>query len=84
MPCTPFELPSGVRGIVCGPRRRRKVLRCSVCNVPGTVATMRLCDGPARRGKGTCDAPVCVEHALHVEPEKDYCPTHAQLMQETS
>jgi hypothetical protein len=82
MACIPFELPSGARGFVCGPTRRRKVLRCSVCHVPDTLATMRLCDWRAPGKRKTCDRPVCVEHAMRVGPEKDYCPTHAPLMQE--
>jgi hypothetical protein len=44
---------------------------------------MKLCDYPLPDKSGrTCDALVCVEHALHVEPDTDYCPQHATLAQE--
>lgn len=77
MVCRTIALPGGGIAIVCGPRpRRRAPLRCCVCNVSEPLATMKLCDGPAIRGPGTCDAPVCVEHACHVEPDSDYCPRH--------
>ena len=79
MPCRTIPLPGGGTAIVCGPRVRRPLRRCVVCNVPDTLATMKLCDGPRNGGKPgqTCDAPVCVEHALHIEPDTDYCPAHA-------
>lgn len=35
----------------------------------------KLCDWPLIEG-GTCDAPLCDEHAHSVGPDRDYCPTH--------
>ena len=51
---------NGRSAIVCGPRIRRPLRRCVVCNISETMATIRLCDAPV--GAGTCDAVVCVEH----------------------
>jgi hypothetical protein len=83
MSCRPIHLPGGGYAIVCGPRQRRPVRRCSVCNCPETMCTMKLCDAPlADQPTRTCDAPVCVEHARHIDPDIDYCPHHAQLAQE--
>ena len=76
MPCRTLRLSGGRRAIVCGPRIRRPLRRCVVCNMPETMATIRLCDHPTSP-KRTCDAVVCVEHATHVEPNTDYCPAHA-------
>jgi len=82
MACRTIHLSGGGYAIVCGPRVRRAARRCVVCNIPDTMATMKLCDGPVPGKPGqTCDAPVCVEHAHHVEPDVDYCPTHARLIQ---
>ena len=46
MPCRTLRLSGGRRTIVCGPRIRRPLRRCVVCNVPETMATIRLCDPP--------------------------------------
>lgn len=62
--------------IACGPRVRRPRRRCVVCNVPDTMASIRLCDAPIGKGK-TCDSVVCVEHVVHIEPNTDFCPLHA-------
>ena len=78
MPCRTIYLPGRGTAIVCGPRVRRPLRCCVVCNVPDTMATMKLCDFPVT-GSRTCDRPVCVEHARHVEPDTDYCPQHAHL-----
>lgn len=47
------------------------------------VGTMRccgislvLCDWPMASG-GTCDMPLCSEHAEHIGPNEDLCPEHA-------
>lgn len=32
---------------------------------------------------GTCDAPLCEEHALEVGPDRHLCPIHAKLQRET-
>src|SRR5215475_3517055 len=84
MSCRTIPLPGGATAIVCGPRVRRPIRRCIVCNGPDTRCTMKLCDGLLDGGKPgqTCDAPVCVEHAVHVKPDTDYCPQHAHLAQQ--
>jgi len=46
-----------------------------------TMATMKLCDYPVSDSQ-TCDRPICIEHARHIEPDTDYCPQHAPLVQE--
>lgn len=33
-----------------------------------------LCDWPV--ADGTCNAPLCAEHAHEVGPDRHYCPTH--------
>ena len=76
MACRTIRRADGRRAIACGPRIRRPPLRrCVACNIPETMAGIRLCDAPV--GAGTCDAGVCVEHATHVEPNTDFCPRHA-------
>lgn len=64
--------------IVCG---SREVKRCVECK---TTRNIKLCDWPLTGAKAgqTCDRPVCSEHALHREPDTDYCPAHAQLAQQ--
>jgi hypothetical protein len=81
MACRTIHFPRGATAIVCGPRVRRQVRRCVVCNCPDTMCTMKLCDGPRDGGKPgqTCDTPVCVDCAHHIEPDTDYCPQHAPL-----
>lgn len=71
MPCTPFTLPGGGRGIACTSRGRQK--RCA-CGQPGT----QLCDWkvPGKRS-GTCDRPVCLTCTHVPAPDKDLCPPHA-------
>lgn len=68
MTCTPFALPDGARGFVCGPTQR---CRC------GNRATL-LCDWkvPGKKS-GTCDAPICRKCATSPAPEKDLCAKHA-------
>ena len=81
MPCRTIHIPGRGVAIACtrGFTRRRVPLRCVVCNVPETMASITLCDGPGLRPGTPCDAPVCINHAVHVEPDVDYCPTHAAL-----
>ena len=43
-----------------------------VCNIPESMASIKLCDAPV--GAGTCDAVICVEHALHVDPNTRLLP----------
>jgi hypothetical protein len=79
MPCRTIRLQDGRRALVCGPRIKRPPLRrCVVCNIPESMATIKLCDAPV--GASTCDAVVCVEHATHVEPDTDFCPQHAPVL----
>jgi hypothetical protein len=83
MPCRTSHLPGRGTAIVCGPRVRRPLRRCVVCNGPETMCTLNLCDSPLQDKPGRmCDAPVCVEQALPVEPDTDYGPQHAQRAQE--
>ena len=65
MACRTIPLPGGGYAIVCGPRVRRPLRRCVVCNVPETMASLRLCDGPREGGPPgqLCDAPACVDCA---------------------
>ena len=81
MPCRIVTLPGYDRALACSRERYPRQRRCIVCNVPESMATIKLCDGPALRGSGTCDQVLCVDHALHVDPDLDYCPTHARLIQ---
>ncbi len=80
MPCTPFRqtMKDGtvVSGFVCTRGRAKFCLPCVVC---GKLHT-KLCDGKPgawpniKTSGGTCSAPLCDEHAHHVEPDRDYCP----------
>ena len=66
MPCRTIHLPGGAMAIVCGPRVWRPIRRFIVCNSPDTMCTIKLCDAPLpEKPEQTCDAPVCIEHALH-------------------
>ena len=57
--------------------------RCVVGNCPETMDSMKLCDALVLGKPGqTCDAAVCVDHALHREPDTEYCPQQATLVQE--
>lgn len=74
MPCIPFRSADGsVTGIACsrGPRTRCKC---------GRVATL-LCDWPLHGSKEgqTCDRPLCSRCATNVGPDRDYCPSHAEM-----
>ena len=69
MACRTIRLSDGRMAIACGPRIRRPLRRCVVCNISESMASIRLCDAPV--GAGTCDAVVCVEHARHREPDTD-------------
>lgn len=68
MTCTPFQLPDGTRGIVCGPTKRCR------CGKPAPLA----CDWKVPTKKsGTCDAPICASSTTSPEPGKDLCTAHA-------
>jgi hypothetical protein len=73
MPCVPVRgtTSDGHKwsGFVC--TRGQKVKPCAVCGNPST----KLCDGDIGNGK-TCDVPLCSKCALHICPDKDYCPKH--------
>lgn len=74
MPCTPFTLPNGARGILCTRTRRP---RCA-CGQPATLQ----CDAPAKRKAGTCDRHLCAKCATEVGPDKHLCPGHEHQRQE--
>jgi hypothetical protein len=44
---------------------------CHYCGKPGAW----LCD--FKVGGGTCDRPLCIDHAKRVAFQTDYCPEHA-------
>lgn len=73
MPCTPFKgkSPNGseIRGFFC--TRGHMTKPCALCG----AHSCKLCDGVLASGK-TCDLPLCAECAVHVEPDRDYCPRH--------
>lgn len=72
MPCTPFTLPNGDKGILCSGRGRTSRCAC------GRAATL-LCDWkvPQRRS-GTCDRPICARCTTSPAEGKDLCPEHAK------
>lgn len=72
MPCERVPIPGGGAAIVCSSGRRR---RCTCC---GKSAPF-LCDWkvPSRRS-GTCDAPICADHAAVPAAGKHLCPTHTE------
>ncbi len=73
MPCTPFTLPDGTRGILCS---RRPTLRCAC----GRAASLQ-CDALSTRRSGTCDRHLCSRCAVEVGPDRHLCPAHAQAQQ---
>ncbi len=76
MPCEIRKDPDGkFTAIIC--RRGSQTKRCDICGRPGG----KLCDFPltgAKAGK-TCDRSLCAACAVHVDPDIDYCPTHARM-----
>ena len=74
MPCTPFTLPGGARGILCTRTRRP---RCA-CGQPATLQ----CDAPTKRRSGTCDKHLCAACATEVGPDRHLCSTHAQAVEQ--
>ena len=79
MPCATRVMPNGAIAIVCsrGPSVRRWLRRCIVCHRREDQTALVLCDGVTSDGE-TCDTPVCQVHAVHVDPDSDYCPAHVQ------
>jgi hypothetical protein len=65
--CVEVRMPDGAVALV-----RMQIKRCQYCTRPHT----RLCDYPTETG--TCDAPLCGQHARRVGPDRDYCPAHAE------
>jgi hypothetical protein len=76
MPCFQFKqtMKDGavVTGFIC---TRGTGKQCAICGRPST----KLCDGIRPNGK-TCDMPLCEKCAVHVHPDKDYCPAHDPAM----
>jgi len=76
--CVSFELPGGVRGIMCGVRRAAP----KRCQTPGCNGVcVALCDYPVvRRGgkSGTCDRRMCesCRHPVAGALDRDYCGPH--------
>ena len=79
MACRTIRLSGGRLALACGPGIRRPLRRCVVCNIPESMASITLCDYPTGQEK-TCAAVVCLEHTRHVEPDTDYCPEHAAVL----
>lgn len=74
--CQRIDLGNGQVAIVCGPRQRAKFCSC------GREATL-LCDWKVKgKRSGTCDQPVCSQHALQVGPDKHLCQQHQKAYEE--
>ena len=69
MPCTPFTLPGGGRGLICS---RSPRIRCAC----GQTATLQ-CDAPTARKGRTCSRHICVQCATETGPDLHLCPAHA-------
>lgn len=85
MSCEHVARPDGGIVILCTRTPRKPLRRCTVCNRPETQCTIKLCDGPhptRRNPARTCDVVICTDHAVHVEPDTDYCPRCAQHRKE--
>lgn len=70
MPCTPFELPGGIRGIACSRTKGVRPIICSACGQKGD----RLCDWKVPGG--TCDVPMCKGCSIKPAKGKDLCLKH--------
>ena len=79
MPCVSVQRPDGSVMIMCsrGPVAWRWLRKCVVCHRREDQTALVLCDGVTSGGE-TCDTPVCQVHAVHVDPDADYCPAHVQ------
>lgn len=65
-----IKFPDGTTAIICGMRGSKKFCSC------GRVADL-LCDWKVKTKKsGTCDRPICRDHALEVAPDKHLCQEH--------
>ena len=68
--CLKMQMPDGTVGIICGVRHKRQFCAC------GRESSL-LCDWKVKGKKsGTCDAPICEQHALEAGPDKHLCPQH--------
>ena len=68
--CLKMQMPDGTVAIICGGHAKTKYCAC------GREADL-LCDWKVKAKKsGTCDAPVCKQHALQVGPDKHLCQEH--------
>lgn len=76
MPCTPFRLPDGTRGIICTRSRRRATPPCAIAGCTSTTGFQ--CDYPVSARK-TCDRHLCAIHAFELAREVHYCPEHRDL-----
>ena len=79
MPCHHVSTSRGMAIVCTRGSRSPQPQRCVCC---GGTRDIKLCDGPhptQRNPQSTCDAPICRYHALHVEPDWDYCPRCATL-----
>jgi hypothetical protein len=68
--CEHINLPGGGHAILCGTRRKPRYCACGrECQF--------LCDWKvAGKKSGTCDKPICAQHAKQVAPDKHLCPEH--------
>jgi hypothetical protein len=70
MSCEHIKLPDGNFAIICGMRGKKRFCAC------GRAADL-LCDWKVKEKKsGTCDLPICAQHAKQVGPDKHLCPQH--------
>jgi Domain of unknown function (DUF4326) len=86
MPCTPFKNSNGaVTGFICS-RSKPSTAKCVGC---GGRAGGFLCDFPATKASGACDARLCAKCSLHfgwrwtpmgngldLHDSYDFCPKH--------
>lgn len=95
MPCRVIKNPSTAKTksapaaiIVCRCSPYRPPQACVVCQLSAPGKLTR-CDGPKRTQNGmpkwdqaTCSVPICIYHALHIEPDWDLCPGWARHIEE--
>jgi hypothetical protein len=71
--CERIQLPGGGVAIICGLRGSKP--KFCACGRPAKFE----CDWKVSkdvRKSGTCDAPICAQHAKEVAPGKHLCPLH--------
>lgn len=74
--CQTIRLPGGQTAIVCGARQRKRA--CSSCG--RSVSDYKLCDFLVDPSGDTCSRVLCVQCAIHREPDLDYCPRHGETL----